>query len=51
MPKCIGNAADSPIVPMERPTLRFDGNTAHSSGWYWYIFPFPGFSILYHILF
>ena len=35
LPKPIGPSRGVNIVPASRPMLRFDGNTAHSSGYMW----------------
>jgi hypothetical protein len=35
LPKPIGYSRGVDIVPASRPMLRFDGNTAHSSGYMW----------------
>ena len=35
LPKPIGPSRGAAIVPASRPMLRFDGNTAHSSGYMW----------------
>jgi len=32
MPKPIGPSRDIAVIPMERPTLLFEGNSAHSAG-------------------
>ena len=32
LPRPIGETRDMDVVPMNRPLLQFDGNTAHSSG-------------------
>jgi hypothetical protein len=31
----IGSNANAPVSPQQRPVLAFDGNSAHSSGWWW----------------
>lgn len=36
LPKPIGPSRGVNIVPASRPMLRFDGNTAHSSGYMWW---------------
>ena len=35
LPKPIGPSRGTNIVPAARPMLRFDGNSAHSSGYMW----------------
>lgn len=35
LPKPIGVSANQSVVPQERTTLEFDGNSAHSAGYFW----------------
>jgi hypothetical protein len=35
LPNAIGASKSQTMVPMSRPTLEFEGNTAHSSGYWW----------------
>ena len=35
LPGCIGLHKSSPIIPQERPLMKFQGNSAHSAAWQW----------------